>query len=282
MVSIYCLLALGLNIVVGYAGLLDLGYVGFYAIGAYTAAILTSFHANWPLLLAIPVAVLATTISGVMLGAPTLRVRGDYLAIVTLGFGEIIRLTADQPRMARRQPGHLQHQASAEPGPLRDPAPQLGRRHPAARLQRHHEVRRVRRARPDPLLLARPDRRHHRAVRRPPDQGQPRRPRLGGHPRGRGRRRADGRPDVQVQAARLRHRAPFIGGLAGALYASRQSFINPTVVPAAVLDPVPGRRSWSVAGQPVGRAGRRHPGGLPARAVPRVRRLPGARVRRWP
>ncbi len=93
-VTIYCLVALGLNIVVGYAGLLDLGYVGFYAIGAYTVGILTSFHANWPLLLAIPVAVVAAMISGVILGAPTLRVRGDYLAIVTLGFGEIIRLTA--------------------------------------------------------------------------------------------------------------------------------------------------------------------------------------------
>jgi branched-chain amino acid transport system permease protein len=93
-VTMYCLVALGLNIVVGYAGLLDLGYVGFYAVGAYTAAILTSFHANWPLLLALPVAVVASTISGVVLGAPTLRVRGDYLAIVTLGFGEIIRLVA--------------------------------------------------------------------------------------------------------------------------------------------------------------------------------------------
>ena len=93
-VTIYCLVALGLNIVVGYAGLLDLGYVGFYAIGAYTVAILTSFHGNWPFLLAIPVAVAATMVSGILLGAPTLRVRGDYLAIVTLGFGEIIRLTA--------------------------------------------------------------------------------------------------------------------------------------------------------------------------------------------
>ena len=93
-VTMYCLVALGLNIVVGYAGLLDLGYVGFYAVGAYTAAILTSFHANWPLLLALPMAVVMSTISGVLLGAPTLRVRGDYLAIVTLGFGEIIRLVA--------------------------------------------------------------------------------------------------------------------------------------------------------------------------------------------
>ena len=93
-VTVYMLVALGLNIVVGYAGLLDLGYVGFYAIGAYTAAILTSFHGSWPLLLALPMAVIASTISGLLLGWPTLRVRGDYLAIVTLGFGEIIRLVA--------------------------------------------------------------------------------------------------------------------------------------------------------------------------------------------
>ncbi|WP_248582084.1 branched-chain amino acid ABC transporter permease [Nocardioides sp. InS609-2] len=94
LVTMYMLVALGLNIVVGYAGLLDLGYVGFYAIGAYTVAVLTSGHGSWPFLLTVPLAVLFTTISGVVLGAPTLRVRGDYLAIVTLGFGEIIRLTA--------------------------------------------------------------------------------------------------------------------------------------------------------------------------------------------
>jgi len=92
-VSVYVLVALGLNIVVGYAGLLDLGYVAFYAVGAYTVAVLTSQHANWPYLLTIPVAVAAAMLSGVILGAPTLRVRGDYLAIVTLGFGEIVRLT---------------------------------------------------------------------------------------------------------------------------------------------------------------------------------------------
>lgn len=93
-VSIYVLVALGLNIVIGYAGLLDLGYVGFYAVGAYTVGVLTSEHASIPFLLAIPAAVVVAMISGVMLGAPTLRVRGDYLAIVTLGFGEIIRLFA--------------------------------------------------------------------------------------------------------------------------------------------------------------------------------------------
>jgi branched-chain amino acid transport system permease protein len=93
-VTLYVLVALGLNIVVGYAGLLDLGYVGFYAVGAYGVAVLTSQQAAWPFLLALPVAVLAALVSGVILGGPTLRVRGDYLAIVTLGFGEIIRLIA--------------------------------------------------------------------------------------------------------------------------------------------------------------------------------------------
>ncbi len=92
-VSVYVLVALGLNIVVGYAGLLDLGYVGFYAVGAYTIAVLTTEHASIPYLWVIPIAVIASMISGVLLGWPTLRVRGDYLAIVTLGFGEIIRLT---------------------------------------------------------------------------------------------------------------------------------------------------------------------------------------------
>ncbi|HET7070744.1 MAG TPA: branched-chain amino acid ABC transporter permease [Nocardioides sp.] len=90
----YVLVALGLNIVIGYAGLLDLGYVGFYAIGAYVTAVLGVQHGHWPYLLTIPAAVAVTMLSGVILGAPTLRVRGDYLAIVTLGFGEIIRLSA--------------------------------------------------------------------------------------------------------------------------------------------------------------------------------------------
>src|SRR3954454_2609689 len=89
----YALVAVGLNIVIGYAGLLDLGYVGFYATGAYTTGVLTSQHWHWPFFLALPVAIAVTMLTGVILGAPTLRVRGDYLAIVTLGFGEIIRIT---------------------------------------------------------------------------------------------------------------------------------------------------------------------------------------------
>jgi branched-chain amino acid transport system permease protein len=88
----YALIALGLNIVIGYAGLLDLGYIGFYATGAYTVGVLTSYHWHWPFFLALPVAIAVTMVTGVILGAPTLRVRGDYLAIVTLGFGEIIRI----------------------------------------------------------------------------------------------------------------------------------------------------------------------------------------------
>ncbi|MEA2684301.1 MAG: branched-chain amino acid transport system permease protein [Chloroflexota bacterium] len=90
--GVFILLALGLNIVVGYAGLLDLGYAAFFAIGAYTYAILASSHYNihlafWPLLL---IAAIVAALFGVILGAPTLRLRGDYLAIVTLGFGEIV------------------------------------------------------------------------------------------------------------------------------------------------------------------------------------------------
>jgi branched-chain amino acid transport system permease protein len=91
----YVLIALGLNVVVGMAGLLDLGYVGFWAVGAYTVGVLTSKHASIPWFIAMAAAVLVSMLSGVLLGAPTLRLRGDYLAIVTLGFGEIIRIGAE-------------------------------------------------------------------------------------------------------------------------------------------------------------------------------------------
>ena len=91
----FVLVGLGLNIVVGEAGLLDLGYVGFYAVGAYTTAVLSSQHASLPWLLCLPISIAVSMLAGVILGAPTLRLRGDYLAIVTLGFGEIIRITAN-------------------------------------------------------------------------------------------------------------------------------------------------------------------------------------------
>jgi branched-chain amino acid transport system permease protein len=106
-VGIYVLVAIGLNIVVGEAGLLDLGYVAFFAIGAYTMAILGTELGDgfWRVLpfdvpvdsrfwVILPIGIAIAMLAGVLLGTPTLRLRGDYLAIVTLGFGEIIRLTA--------------------------------------------------------------------------------------------------------------------------------------------------------------------------------------------
>ena len=104
---LYVMLALGLNLVVGFAGLLDLGYVAFYAVGAYLFALLSSPHLlnefpalsvmfpgglHLPLYAVIPLAALLAGITGALLGAPTLKLRGDYLAIVTLGFGEIVRI----------------------------------------------------------------------------------------------------------------------------------------------------------------------------------------------
>jgi branched-chain amino acid transport system permease protein len=95
--ALYALIAVGLNVVVGYAGLLDLGYVAFFAVGGYAAAMLTSPDSPFvhiPFLWTVPVAMAITMFFGVFLGVPTLRLRGDYLAIVTLGFGEIVRILA--------------------------------------------------------------------------------------------------------------------------------------------------------------------------------------------
>lgn len=96
-VGLFVLLALGLNIVVGLAGILDLGYVAFFAVGGYTTAVLTSpnspgFSPELPWPVALIVVVVLTGLVGLFIGAPVIRMRGDYLAIVTLGFGEIIRL----------------------------------------------------------------------------------------------------------------------------------------------------------------------------------------------
>ncbi|HXF79875.1 MAG TPA: ABC transporter ATP-binding protein [Usitatibacter sp.] len=91
---LYVLLSLGLNIVVGFAGLLDLGYIAFYAVGAYTYALLASPHFNLhlPWWVILPIGASIACLFGVLLGTPTLKLRGDYLAIVTLGFGEIVRI----------------------------------------------------------------------------------------------------------------------------------------------------------------------------------------------
>ena len=92
-IGLYILMGIGLNVVVGKAGLLDLGYVAFFAIGAYTMAQL-GVLAHWSFWVILPVGVFMAMGAGVILGLPTLRLRGDYLAIVTMGFGEIIRITA--------------------------------------------------------------------------------------------------------------------------------------------------------------------------------------------
>ena len=93
-VLIYTLLGIGLNLVVGYAGLLDLGFVAFYAVGAYSYALLASpqFGVHLPFLLVLPIGAGLAAVSGILLGLPVLRLRGDCLAVVTLGFGGIIRV----------------------------------------------------------------------------------------------------------------------------------------------------------------------------------------------
>lgn len=121
-VGLYVIMGLGLNIVVGYAGLLDLGYVAFYAIGAYVVGVLTttgslaSVMISW--WLALPIAILVAMLAGVLLGIPVLKMRGDYLAIVTLGFGEIIRVLAVS--------NWLKPYIGGAQGILQIPKPQIG------------------------------------------------------------------------------------------------------------------------------------------------------------
>lgn len=100
----YVVVCLGLNIIVGYAGLLHLGYAAFYAVGAYTTGILSSNY-GMDFWLTLPFSVMAAVIAGLAIGAPTLRLRGDYLAIVTLGFGEITRLTIRNLNVTGGAPG---------------------------------------------------------------------------------------------------------------------------------------------------------------------------------
>ncbi len=103
-VSVYILMGLGLNITLGFAGLLDLGFVAFFAVGAYTVGLLTSYSIfglqHIPFWVAVPIAVLISMLFGAILGLPVLGVRGDYLAIATLGFGEIVRLLAGSDFLA--------------------------------------------------------------------------------------------------------------------------------------------------------------------------------------
>jgi ABC-type branched-subunit amino acid transport system permease subunit len=126
-IGVYVLLAIGLNVVIGWAGLLDLGFIAFYAIGSYTTAYLTGSLPVQPPdwlslspLWAIPIAIAVCLLAGVVLGAPTLRLRGDYLAIVTLGFGEIIRI------IAVNNPGNFTNGPRGVSDPVPHPVIDLG------------------------------------------------------------------------------------------------------------------------------------------------------------
>ena len=162
----FALIAVGLNVVVGYAGLLDLGYVGFFAVGSYTAALLTSPDSP---LLAHPVSLDAAAwrmavamFFGVVLGIPTLRLRGDYLAIVTLGFGEIIRILATLIPALKGQVG-FQNVGHPPGAPTADGNPIFANSNGTP-------------------VLDDPDDHHHRVVAGRQPRAQPGRPLLDRHP----------------------------------------------------------------------------------------------------
>ncbi len=207
--AMVAIIAIGLNVVVGQAGLLDLGYVGFYAVGAYTVALLTSpdspwnkvgpngfFSTPWAWLSCVPLAMAFTALAGLILGIPTLRLRGDYLAIVTLGFGEIIRLMADNLADITNGPRGLNEVAFPRVGESEKLPEGV---FSSAQLDGSRELRHL-------VVLARPDpHRDHPAARRQPG-AQPGRPRVDLHPGGRGRRGSDGRQHLPVQAVGVRDR----------------------------------------------------------------------------
>jgi branched-chain amino acid transport system permease protein len=125
LMGIYVMLSLGLNIVVGYAGLLDLGYIAFYAMGAYSGVILGSMGVKlfgegwgpWAYWTLLPVAAIVAAGTGIILGTPVLRLKGDYLAIVTLGFGEIVRIVATNAETGTNGAAGLPRAAEIIPAP---------------------------------------------------------------------------------------------------------------------------------------------------------------------
>ena len=218
-IGTYMLLALGLNIVVGYAGLLDLGYVAFFAVGGYTVACLGTKY-GWTFWASSRAAASRSRcIAGVILGAPTLRLRGDYLAIVTLGFGEIVRITANNTDELGGPRGITDIPHPPTIGPAASSAARS--RKPVLLPGRLPCIVLV-------IILSRV-----RLRAQPGGQG------MGGDPRGRGRRRAHGRADLQVQAAGRSRSAP-CRRPRRRLYASTGDFITPTTSVHPV-DPVPGR-----------------------------------------
>ena len=192
---LYVLLSLGLNIVVGFAGLLDLGYIAFYAVGAYVYALLASphFDLHLPFWVILPIGALVACMFGVLLGTPTLKLRGDYLAIVTLGFGEIIRIFLN----------NLSQPVNITNGPqgitLIDPF-----RFGSFSFAKTRDGRRPDVHRPDQVLLPAGDRAARRHRHQPAAAELAHRPRVGGDPRGRDRRARDGHQHAQHEAARVR------------------------------------------------------------------------------
>ena len=235
--GVFVLLALGLNIVVGMSGLLDLGYAAFFAIGAYTYAFAaSSVHRTstcpfWPMLL---VGAGVAAIFGIMLGAPTLRLRGDYLAIVTLGFGEIVPIAIENSSKYTEGPErHRRHLAAIDRwARLPDD------RQPVAVL--HHD------GRPDHRLDD-PDL---------PTPGFAAGTRLDGDPRGRARRGGQRHQHRRDEAARLRARG-VTAGLAGVFIAAKLQTVTPEPVPLRRVVHGPGHGRPRRHGERLGRGCRR-------------------------
>ena len=266
LVGLYILMGMGLNLEVGLAGLLDLGFVAFFAVGAYTTAILTadSPHAlasytaipslsYWA---AMPIAVLASIVVGVLFGIPVLGVRGDYLAVATMGLGEIVRVVV-QSDMAAPLLGGAQ-------GILQIPKPRIG----------GYEL-----ADPVASLLSDPrgvgDRRLFRLASREFAPGS----RLDGGSRRRGRGAGARHQPRQGQAARLRPRRRLCG--TGRLDLRGHADVGLSQqLPAAGLDQRARPDHRRRHGQPAGGHGRRHGAGRPAGTAARIRRIPLSLLRR--
>ena len=271
LIALYALMGLGLNITLGLAGLLDLGFVAFFAVGAYTVgaadrARASSASPHWPFFVAIPFAILAAMGFGILLGLPILGIRGDYLAIATLGFGEIIAILArsDLLKAVHRRPArHPQHPQAAGFD---------GHRHPARPLAGGTQ--------PDLLHLARSaspviafiairlrDSRLGRAwmaIREDEDVAE-----------------ALGINLVQTKSLAYMLGAAF-AGLGGAIFAALFGSIHLELHQPQRVHPHRGHHHHRRHGQHPRRRPRRHRHHRPARAVPRVRRVPLPALRHRP
>ena len=264
LIVVYMIAAVGLNVVIGFAGLLDLGYVGFYALGAYSVALFGSpsspvveamqtrfgLSDEWavPFVMCIPIAIAMALTAGVILGAPTLRLRGDYLAIVTLGFGEIIRITARNLDPITGGAAGIT-QVPVPPGPEIDGRSFFN----TIDAERWYWL---------ALVILHPHRLPGQSAR-----AQPGRSGLAGHPRGRGRRRGDGRAGFKFKLWAFAIGAA-VGGLAGLLFGSKQQYVEPNAFMLNLSFLFVAMVVIGGSGNIVGVLARCLPAHLPARAVP--------------